>query len=319
MDKPLKQEQLKELVSITAERLNIKYPSIIEKDYHVTSIIHSLAHIENEYFRLIFAGGTCLAKAHRIVKRMSEDIDFKIVFKNNGVLFTRSRLLKELKKFRSQIMFSLALPDLTISDIVVRNEGQYLRAELTYPALFTGNDSLRPHLLLEFTLSNIRLTTEDLTINTIIEDVIEMDTLFSPSTISCISADETAIEKWVGLTRRIAAIERKYHYDDPTLVRHIYDLNAIKQADRIGDTFFTLAKAIINYDAKQFKNQHPEYFGNPSTEIQHSLKALKNNVIWKDRYKKFIDSMVYDKTNLPDYEDALLMVESISERIIATI
>lgn len=79
MDKLLKQEQLKELVSITAERLNIKYPSIIEKDYYVTSIIHSLANIENEHFRLIFSGGTCLAKAHKIVKRMSEDVDFKII------------------------------------------------------------------------------------------------------------------------------------------------------------------------------------------------------------------------------------------------
>lgn len=85
---------------------------------------------------------------------MSEDVDFKILFKNSGELFSKSRLLKELKKFRSQIMASLALPDLAIGDTAVRNEGQYLRAELTYPALFIGNDTLRPHLLLEFTLSS---------------------------------------------------------------------------------------------------------------------------------------------------------------------
>ncbi len=78
----LNQEQLKELVLITSERLNIKDFSIIEKDYYVTRIIHALSSVENEFFRLIFAGGTCLAKAYKIVKRMSEDVDFKIQFKH---------------------------------------------------------------------------------------------------------------------------------------------------------------------------------------------------------------------------------------------
>ena len=29
--------------------------------------------------QLVFAGGTCLARAHRLVARMSEDVDFKVV------------------------------------------------------------------------------------------------------------------------------------------------------------------------------------------------------------------------------------------------
>lgn len=140
--------------------------------------------------------------------------------------------------------------------------------------------------------------------------------IFSPSPICCISADETAIEKWVGLTRRIAAIDRKYHYDDPTLVRHIYDLNAIKQADRIGDTFFNLAKTIVNYDAKQFKNQHPEYFSDPSTEIRQSLSILKGSEMWKERYQRFINSMVYDKAAMPDYNSAIESLESVSTKVI---
>ena len=319
MDKLLDQEQLKELVSIASEKLNIQYPAIIEKDYYVTYIIHSLSGVENEFFRLIFAGGTCLAKAYKIAKRMSEDIDFKIQLKNTNETFSKSRLLKELKKFRTQIMSSLKLPGLTINDSIVRNEGQYLRVELIYPALFTASDALRPHLLLEFTLSDVRLSTENLTINTIIEDVIEIAAIFSPSSICCISADETAIEKWVGLTRRIAAIERKSHYDDPTLVRHIYDLNAIRQADRINDIFFNLAKAIINYDAKQFKNQHPEYFNDPGTEIRQSLEVLKSKVLWKERYQKFIDAMVYDKTATTNYDNAILLLENISIKVIETL
>jgi hypothetical protein len=57
--------------------------TVIEKDYYVTQVIHILSDTENEYFRLVFAGGTCLAKAHKIVKRMSEDVDFKIQLHNS--------------------------------------------------------------------------------------------------------------------------------------------------------------------------------------------------------------------------------------------
>jgi len=110
VDKPLSQAQLKELVLVTAEKLHIKYPFIIEKDYYVTHVIHALSGIENEYFRLIFSGGTCLAKAHKLVKRMSEDVDFKIQLKNTGETFSKNRLLKELKKFRTQIMLSIMTP-----------------------------------------------------------------------------------------------------------------------------------------------------------------------------------------------------------------
>ncbi len=319
MDKLLTQEQLKELVSVTAEKLQIRYPFIIEKDYYVTHIIHALSGIENEHFRLIFAGGTCLAKAYRIVKRMSEDVDFKIQLKKTDNIFSKNRLLKELKKFRTQIISSLTLPNLTIKDSVVRNEGQYLRAELTYPPLFTGDNTLRPHLLLEFTFADVRLATESLTINTIMEDVITIDTIFSPLPIECISSDETAIEKWVGLTRRIAAIERQYHYDDETLVRHIYDLHALKQAARINETFIYLANIIVNSDAKQFKNQHPEYFNNPAAEIRESLGILKNKKLWKERYQRFIDSMVYDKTDVPDYDRAVQSLGNITENIIDTL
>ncbi len=314
----LNNKELKELISAARQYIDLQ-ESVIEKDYYITDIINAIAHIENENFRLIFCGGTCLAKAHKMVKRMSEDIDFKMQLKKPLAISSKSYLLKELKKFRSQIMKALELPHITISHSTVRNEGQYLRAELTYSALFRASDALRPHLLLEFTLSNIRLPTESLLINTLIEDVIKVEPLFPSSPIHCISTDETAIEKWVGLTRRIAAIERGYHEDDSTLIRHIYDLNSINQASKISENFFKLAKHIINEDAKQFKNQHPEYFNNPVNEIRYSLKILKTKPLWKERYQEFLDTMVYDKTTTSDYDKAIQSIENISKKVIASL
>ena len=311
----LNKKDLKELIAVTRQHINLR-EAVIEKDYYVTQVIHTLSGIENEYFRLVFCGGTCLAKAHKIVSRMSEDVDFKIQVKKMDVAFSKARLMKELKEFRSYIKSKLIFPNLITGDPVVRNEGQYSKIEINYPSVFPVNAGLRPHILLEFTLSDICLSVESLSVRTLIEDTLKNTVIFVPSSTQCISVEETAIEKWVGLTRRIIAIEREYHHDDSTLVRHVYDLSSIKSADKISANFSTLAKAIVSNDAKQFQNQHPEYSANPSAEISKSLALLKNKILWKERYQEFIETMVYDNTNALEYDKAINILERISTRVI---
>ena len=198
----------------------------------------------------------------------------------------------------------------------VRNEGQYSRIEVVYPSLFPSNTNLRPHVLLEFTVSDVRLSIENLIIKTLIEETLEKVVIFSGSETQCVTIEETAIEKWVGLTRRIMAIERGYHHDDRTLIRHVYDLNAIKKKGKINDNFFDLARIIINRDANQFKNQHPEYANDPTSEIKRSLDLLKNKSLWKERYQIFLETMVYDNTTAVGYEAAIDVLEDLSEEVI---
>ena len=175
MDKIINQQQFSELVLLTSEKLGMKFPFVIEKDYYVTQVIHALSNVENDYFRLIFCGGTCLAKAHKIVKRMSEDVDFKIQLKNNEN-FSRSRLTKELKVFRTQIQKTLSETHFAIENNVARNEGKYQRIELNYDSLFSKATTLRPHILLEFTFSTIRLPTEKLIYQDFIETMVYDET-----------------------------------------------------------------------------------------------------------------------------------------------
>ncbi len=156
-------ETLKELIVVTRQHINLP-EAVIEKDYYVTQVIHALAEVESDYFRLIFCGGTCLAKAHKVVSRMSEDVDFKIQVKQMDAVFSKSRLLKELKEFRAHINSSLMLPGLMTGVPVVRNEGKYSRIEMDYPSVFPISAGLRPHILLEFTLSDVRLAVENLLI-----------------------------------------------------------------------------------------------------------------------------------------------------------
>jgi predicted nucleotidyltransferase component of viral defense system len=313
----LNKNKLRDLITAAQLQLGLS-AAVIEKDFYVTQIIHSLAGIENEYFQLIFAGGTCLAKAHRLVKRMSEDIDFKVVFKSKEA-FSKTRLLKMLKEFRTQITESIVFPGVTMTNSAVRNEGKYMRIDLTYPTLFDSNEVLRPHLLLEFTLSETRLPTKELGIKSIIEDTITIDPISPSSPINCISVNETAIEKWVSLTRRISAIHKKYDADDATLIRHLYDLNAIQQAAVLDNSFFDLANVIVEQDGKQFRNQHPEYASEPINEILNSINLLKTQTIWKSRYQNFIDAMVYDRNYVPDFDTSIASIETISHEVIQEI
>ena len=135
-------------------------------------------------------------------------------------------------------------------------------------------------------------------------------------TTKCISIDETAIEKWVGLTRRIMMIERGREDDDKTLIRHVYDLNAINEANKLNSSFTEFAKTIVISNGKQFKNQHPEYAADPSAEIRQSLALLKDKPLWKERYEEFIEAMVYDSTNALPYDQAITVLESISANVI---
>lgn len=307
-------ENLVQLVRDTGELLGLE-ETVIEKDYYVTQVIHALSNIENENFRLIFCGGTCLAKAHRLVQRMSEDVDFKVQLKTSEK-FSKSRLKKELKQFRLLIRSRLLLPNLLVTNDFCRSEGRYQQITLQYSRSFPINSTLRPDIKVEFTLTNILLSTDKLEVKTIIEDTIKEVNLFTPPTTRCISIDETAIEKWVGLTRRLMAIERGCEDDDKTLIRHVYDLNAINQNFKINPNFIELAKIIVTDDGKQFRNQHPEYAMNPGDEIKQSLAILKNKPIWKERYEEFIETMVYDSRNILPYDEAINTLEGISLDVI---
>ena len=75
---------------------------------------------------------------------------------------------------------SLVVIGLSTIKNIARNEGKYQRVVLKYPHTYPISPTLRPELLLEFTLSDIRLSVEKLSVKTIIEDVLKEVKLFIP-------------------------------------------------------------------------------------------------------------------------------------------
>lgn len=71
--KPLSAEILQQI----AEEIAIN-PAFIEKDSYATQTLRILQSLNTSAFMCIFSGGTCLSKAYGLIKRFSEDLDFRV-------------------------------------------------------------------------------------------------------------------------------------------------------------------------------------------------------------------------------------------------
>ena len=79
----------------------------VEKDWRVTQVIAALATLDATPFRLVFAGGTCLARAYKLVQRMSEDVDFKVVPLDPAPV-SRGVRRKQLAALRDQVTAAIS-------------------------------------------------------------------------------------------------------------------------------------------------------------------------------------------------------------------
>lgn len=48
------------------------------KDWYVVKALAAISTADTAPFQLVFGGGTALSRAHRLIRRMSEDVDLKI-------------------------------------------------------------------------------------------------------------------------------------------------------------------------------------------------------------------------------------------------
>ncbi len=68
---------LDELLEIQ-EHFGLPSTELVEKDWYVVKALAAIEAADTTPFRLIFGGGTALARAYGLLQRMSEDIDLRI-------------------------------------------------------------------------------------------------------------------------------------------------------------------------------------------------------------------------------------------------
>jgi hypothetical protein len=110
--------------------------------------------------------------------------------------------------------------------------------------------------------------------------------------IACVSIPETAADKFVGLTRRAGAELAGLDEPDPTLVRHLHDLHALREHYDAADVV-ALAREVMLGDVEAYGNQFPAYRENPLQETLRAVEGLAADPGYARRYEEFQRLMVY--------------------------
>ena len=282
-----------ELLDNVADALNLPSSQIVEKDFRVVEALSAIMDAALPAgARLVFAGGTCLARAHGVVRRMSEDVDLKVVIE--PVPASKSALRRALGGVGTAIHAAVMGAGYAEPTLIAKNDNQNVNLEVWYRSPGEVDGPLRPHLLVEMTYAPPRLPTVRRSIRSF---VAEADR--TPAEIvdlECISVEETAAEKLISLTRRTAGhLEgTKPDAHDRFLVRHIYDLHwLLDRVDRV--VVLQLAREIARSDAEQFESWFPAYRRDPQGWTRRALDHLEQDADCHASYALFVERMVYGK------------------------
>jgi hypothetical protein len=193
-----------------------------------------------------------------------------------------------------------------------QNENRYTVWQLPYAGSGGAGEGLRPTIQIELTYAPMRLAPVTLPVSSFMAEA--HGQLPEVAQISCVSVTETAAEKLVALTRRIAMELAGLSRDpDPTLVRHIYDLH-LMQGHIDNNQVAALARDIAVADAQEFRNQYPAYAVEIAGETRKALGTLRTDPVYRSRYGDFVNAMAYGER--PEFDVALASVVALAEQSI---
>lgn len=338
--------QKQALEDLSAEGLLRGLPvQTAEKDIHVTELLRGLSELQvhhdqfsdldtrrgeltrhDQGIQLIFAGGTCLSKAHGLISRMSEDVDIKVVLAPTAKPLKKGAgdrvRLKALHAVIPKLLGELGFPLLEYpegSNPHIRDAHRYYVVGAGYQTVYDEFPSLRPELKLELIQREPLLPLERREFGYLYESLAGLQATSSLS-IDCISVAETAAEKVLSLLRRCA-----YKWDghqtkgdiDPALVRHVYDIARIAEHSAQS---LTAAKSIfpqlVQNDRNEFKGQNPEFDADPVGILQRALRAAKTNGELQQQYTKHLMPLVYDMAP-PSFEQSFASFEAVAMDFLA--
>ncbi len=296
------------------EHFGFARPAPIEKDWHVVRAMNALLGVNAAPFRFVFAGGTCLARAHLLIRRMSEDVDFKVV-PIGDTLVSNNALRGQLRTLRQRVVIALQRAGFPIdtsdsSQLRSQDGNRYTVIHLPYTTNNRAVESLRPTIQIELNYSHLRQPCIARPVVSFVSEAFRRNPEIRA--IDCVSIEESVAEKLVALTRRTAMeLAGIGASADPALVRHVYDLHMARD-HYDPPAVVSLAREIMRVDAQEFAGQFPAYLSDPVAHMRRALAALKSGAQYARRYDEFLQLMVYgDK---PPYVAALATVAGLVRR-----
>ncbi len=175
--------------------------AMLEKDVFMTEALLAIAALRNTEIGVIFCGGTSLSKAHHLVERMSEDVDFKLQVVDGTLSRNARRNL--LGGFRDTAVVRLRGLGYEIEPkhVKSRDSNSYNQILLPYKTSFGPHAAIRADVVIELNASNPRVATVPCEVRTLVSSKLKLS---RSGAVHCLNVSETVAEKLVGFTRRVS-------------------------------------------------------------------------------------------------------------------
>lgn len=289
------------------QHFRLPSPVLVEKDWYVVRALAAINSIDAKPFRLVFSGGTALSRAHRLIRRMSEDIDLKIV---SDEPCSRPQL-RTLREIVTQALLDAGF-EFDPADPAYRESGnasRYTVYHLPYEPKAAHDGALRPEIKVETAVWPLRLPPVNCSVTSFLGEAFRRPPEI-PS-IQCVALVETVAEKFVALTRRLGTeLSVANGPRDETLSRHVYDLHVIRSHYDPSE-LIALARVIMLADAAAYGHQFPAYRENPVAETIRAVRGLPTDAYFAQSYGTFLRDLVYGET--PDFETALTTLSALTD------
>ena len=296
------------LVEDIASRLDAD-AGLVEKDWYVVRAISMLAAFDHGTVKPAFSGGTSLSKGWGLIKRFSEDIDFKVAIPPAA---SRSKDRNLRRAYRERILIALQAADFELSGNVLKaDEDRFFSANFAYPSEFGAGQGLRPHLRVEMTMQASMLAPVERPIRSLIAELQQQPP--EVAAFACVDAVETAADKLSALAWRVCARERGEENDDPTIIRHLHDLAALETHVAGSPAFARLVQQAALADTGRRGGRAPAA---AAERFAMMLDRLQREKFWADEYDEFVRQVSFARADeVIGFENALAAGRRLVARI----
>jgi hypothetical protein len=304
--------QFREILQSTAGSLGVD-EAFIEKDWHVVQLLKGLAKFRYNDCRLVFGGGTSLSKAFGLIRRFSEDIDFRVVPGDHVSALSDG----QRRRFRNAVEDEIARSGYLVdgSRTESRNSRRMFTLFVPYDPIHS-NAALRPDIKVEVSLEAPRLETAPRGVLSFMTQAHSRHRIVKqpPVTIDCIDPVETAADKLAALSWRV--FEQRTLPDtagpsgrarDRSLVRHVHDLCALEQTVATDPRFKPLLSELLDHDnVRRGAETRDERPSDPEERIGQICETLLNKPFLED-YRKFVREVGYGNP-IPSIEEGVAAI-----------
>ena len=231
-------------------------PAIIEKDYYVTEALRILA---GRGDRIIFKGGTSLAKGWNLIQRFSEDIDIFLDPEAFQPALGKNAIDRELKKLRDVVGKHPALTFIKGESQTIGGFGRNDR--FSYRQLFAGAGEVANRVLVEAGTASGREPTVTVELRSYLSQFLQ-ETGFSLGAedegsfpMRLLHFRRTFVEKLFAIHGKVELLKRD-RQPLGTYARHYHDLHQLAGRDEVRAMLASDEYAAIKADYDRISRAH---------------------------------------------------------------